>query len=190
MNVVIVPGYGDGTDYIKKLTSKWPDKYGIDPLIYPFGTVDESGELAPPENYDDRWQAFEKVIQPLGPTAVIGISFGVGIAARALQDHPEIVTKSVFISGPHKLSDLKMHVVNSSYKMLNKSLPAFDPNTLPVEKIMTIRPWADNVIPPNIVAIDGATNLRVPGIPLVGHGAGIAAAFLFRSKAMTDFIKN
>lgn len=179
MNVIIVPGYGDQAGYIEKLTKNWPKRFGLEPHIHPFGTID------PAETYDRHWQEFSEVLESLGKAAVVGISFGASIAARALQDYPKQVNRAVFISGPHRLSDLNPDTVNNKYPMLNKSLPAFNVDALPASKIMTTRPLSDGVIAPKNVVIENATNLRVP---VVGHGAGIAAALLLRSKAMSDFL--
>lgn len=180
MNAVIVAGYGDSTDYIESLTKSWSSKYGVNVYPYAFGTVDKL------ETYDTHWREFEDYIATLGKTAVIGISFGWGIAARALIEHPEIVNRVVCISGPSHLKDMNPQTVQTKYPMLEKSLTAFDILGLPVEKTATFRPIYDNVIPQNKVPIDGALNYRVPAL---WHGPGIAAALLLRAKTITNFIK-
>lgn len=179
MNVVIVPGYGDRTDYIERITAHWPEKYGLEPHIHPFGTTGSE------ETYDSHWHDFENVLEELGQTAIIGVSFGVGIAARAIQDYPDIVNRIVGISGPHRLQDLNPKTVDNKYPILKKSLTTFDTNTLPVEKIMTFRPLFDNVIAPRKVIIPGAMNYRVPAI---GHGPGIFAALAFRTRTIAKFV--
>ncbi len=179
MNVTIVAGYGDQTGYIERVTNDWPERYDLLPHIYAFGTND------PPETYKEHWEEFVDVLREIGRTAVIGISFGVSIAARAVLNYPDIATKAIFISGPHLLSDLNPRTVETKYPMLGKSLSAFDPNALPTERIMTIRPLWDSVIKPSKVMLPGAKNERVVAF---GHGLGIYTALAFRAGAIANFI--
>ncbi len=179
MNVLIVPGYGDRYDYIEKATEHWSEKYGIEPEIYVFGTK-------PEDEYAPNWLAFEAKLQQMGNTAIIGASFGVTIALRALQDHPDIVSCAVGISGPHDLKDMDQKTVDKKYQLLNESLPAFSVDKLPLDKVMTLRPIYDGVIEPKKVFIKDATNKRMLTI---GHPLGIFWAFKFNGRAITDFIK-
>ena len=177
--VVIVAGYGDRTDYIEHLTARWPQKYDLEPHVYAFGTLEA------PETYEDRWQEFEDKINVIGQTAVIGVSFGFSIAARAMLEHPEQVDRIVSIAGPHDLSAVNQETLDKKYPMLNRSLSAFNDSLLPVDRVMTLSPLIDPTVSPANVIIQGAKNHKVP---MFGHGPGIVAAFLLREKTIASFI--
>lgn len=181
MNTIIVPGYGDGQNYIDRITQHWPEKYGLNPQVIPFGTNDLTSD------YEEKWTAFETKLRDFGKTAIIGISFGVTIALRAMQDYPDLVSSAVCISGPHDIRDVDQPTIKRKYPLLNESLRAFSIDNLPVEKVMTIRPRYDSVIDPDKVAIRDATNLRVP---IAGHATGIAWALKFKAGDIAKFIKD
>jgi pimeloyl-ACP methyl ester carboxylesterase len=187
VNVIIVPGYGDIDGYIKHFTGHWSEKYGVEPYIHRFGSTD------PPELYDQNWQRFVEVMHEQQATAVIGISFGFSIAARALVDYPDQIRRIVSIAGPHDISALKPDTVQTKYPMLGESLGALKKSlakagmqSLPSENIMTLRPLTDRIIDPKKVTIEGAKNHR---IPMFGHNLGIPTALAVQSKMITDFLQ-
>lgn len=177
--VFIIPGYGDNTGYIKRLTRHWPKKYGLKPYIYAFGSKDR------PEQYQRNWQRFIETLKEVEPEVVIGISFGFSIACRSIIDYPKIVKKIVSIAGPSDLAKLNPETIRNSYPMLGKSLSAFNPKDLPVERILTLRPLIDTVVYPKNVVVSGAINKR---IPMISHAGGIGAAFIFRAGTIARFI--
>lgn len=179
-DVVIVAAYHDRTDHIEYFTANWEQRFGLRPHAYAFGTNDG------PETYDEHWNDFENFIGGMGDIAIIGTSFGVTIGDRAIIEHPDKVKKMVAIAGPHRFSDLNPETIDSKYPMLRQSLSAYDADDLPVEKIMTLRPFKDSVINPNVVKLEGAANAR---IPMSGHALGIVTALAFQSRKIARFIK-
>lgn len=177
-NVVIVPAYGDRTDYISFLTRKWPKRYGLQPHVYPFGTTNAS------ETYDENWSQYTEFVSDLGQVSIIGASFGGTVADRSLIELPN-VTKTVKIASPHSIKDFNRGYIEKNYPMLALSLKSYDPEELPAERIMTIAITNDKVIPPNMVPIEGAYNITLSA---PNHGLGIVTAFAIKGRQIADFL--
>jgi len=175
MNILIVPGYGDRTDYICKLTSSW-GRQNHHVRVHPFGTVNG-------RSYEENWQTFQNLIEP--DTGIVGISFGATIALRALQDHPDKVRKVAVVSGPHGFDGLSQQTIDTTYPMLNASLGALTVDSIDTTRVRTYAPPIDGVINPTHVPIDGAEHRRVLA---AGHSLGIVMAFLQHGREMHDFI--
>jgi pimeloyl-ACP methyl ester carboxylesterase len=178
VKTVVVPGYGDETAFYEWATRNW-DKLGLDVEIHPFGTVD------PPETYDQHWQQFKEFLEGLGRVAIVGVSFGGGPALRAQQELSDLVNCVVCISAPHNIADMDIEKVRRDYPMLKPSLEHVDINAFEVEKILTVSPLQDGVVPRNAARIEGATNLTVP---VFGHPFGIGAAFVLKRKEIARFV--
>ena len=180
MKVLIVPGYGDVDSYIKRLTKRWPKRYGLDIYIHPFGSTD------PPEKYNDNWRRFVEVLKRERPEAIIGISFGFSIAARAMIEYPDQVKRVVSICGPHDLQDMNPKTIRTKYPMLGKSLAALNPKDLQPDRILTLRSWYDEVLRDAKVAVPGAKNRH---IPMVEHAASIVVSLAVQGRLIAKFLK-
>ncbi len=179
MKVIAVAGYGDSTGYIKYLTHSWKRRYGLDVEPFAFGTT------KPATEYPELWSAWVAKLEQLGSVAMIGISFGFGIAARSKLEFPDKVGRIVGICCPHDLRDLDPNTIEQKYRMLNYSLAAFDSAKLPLEDVMTVRSTRDEVIDPQQVIIPGAQNVVTPGF---SHGSGIVSALTLRGSHIASFI--
>ncbi len=183
--VLIIPGYGDRQDYIEFITRKWPKRYGLNPTLFSFHTANASSKNAE-DIYSRNWYMFSKLVRQVGKVSVIGLSFGVSIADRSLIELPE-VNNIVCIGGPHRLEDMNLHTVKTKYPMLEHSLSGFQVDDLPTERIMTITPFTDGTVNPEVAQLEGAKNLKVP---VFGHPVGLAAGLFLRASNIAEFINN
>lgn len=176
----IMVGYRDQILPIKLATALWPVRYGVRPIVRKFGTLD------PPHYCSRNWDRHVSRVEEEESMARIGISFGGGVQARTMIEHPEKVTCATFIASVLNLEDIDPVKAEEKYQMLNYSLPVFDTATLPADKIMTVASYSDQLMRPEAVAIDGARNILTPGR---NHAMAIMAALTLRAGAITDFIK-
>lgn len=154
MKTLFVPGYGNRREYIEAAIRHWPDHYGLDPEVHVFGWSNADA-------YEARWQAFEAVMQKYSRLALVGISAGAGVVLRALAAYPEKVASAVSICGPARLEGLNPFMVERRYGMIRQSLGALALEAVDAERVMTVRPIYDEVVPASTVVVPGADNRRV-----------------------------
>lgn len=180
MNIAIVPGYGDRLGYLERLTRNWPDRFGSQVSIVPFGW---SGEAA---SFDEKDQKFLDTIQAMGEVGIVGISAGASAALRAKQAFLGQVTRVVTICGPVHLQHMKREKLHDKYPLLERSLELLSLDSLPAEDILTLRPLFDEVALVRAMAIDGAIDIRMK---MVGHAASIAWGMYHHAADINDFLK-
>lgn len=181
MNVIVVPGYGDRSDYLETATKKWQKRYGLNPEIVVFGW---SGEAS---SFDQKWEQFSRTVQGKEETAIIGISAGASVAIRAMQSYPEIVKKVVTICGPVHPERMNRTTLHKNYPVLERSLDQLSLDGLASERVMTLRPLYDNVVNTHAMRIDGAQDHRMK---VVGHPTGILWAMYINASRMSRFINS
>lgn len=180
MNVLIIPGYGDRWDYIARATKHWPQKYDIQPEIYVFGWNGQA------DTYDQKWQQFDKKLQQLGDAAIIGISAGASVAVHALQKYPAKIRKVITVCGPVHADRMNPQTLHNKFPVLECALEDFSLNQLPADRVMTMRPYYDQLVPINAMMIEGAHDKRVT---MMLHNLSILAALFGYSRTMAEFIK-
>ncbi len=181
MRVVIVPGYGDRSDYLERAAQNWGERFGLEPEIVVFGWNGVG------KSYDEKWNRFSQTIQEMGEVAIIGISAGASAAVRALQTHPDLVKKVITICGPVHKSLMNPKTLHNEYPVLEQSLERLTLKNLPSERVMTLRPLYDNVVDIEAMRIDGAHDKRML---VTHHTFSIVWAMYINANRMAKFINS
>ncbi|HSX23758.1 MAG TPA: alpha/beta hydrolase [Candidatus Saccharimonadales bacterium] len=180
MNVLIIPGYGDRQDYIDRTTRNWDKRYGIKPQVYVFGWNGEAN------SYEEKWQRFDEKLQQLHKTAIIGISAGASVAVRALQEHPDEITKVITVCGPVHADKMNPRTLHNRFPVLERSLEHLSLKGLEAKRVMTVRPMYDQLVPIDAMVIDGAQDVR---LRMVRHIPSVLLGIFGYGKTMSNFIK-
>lgn len=179
MRVVIVPGYGDRADYLKKLSDRWLKRFGSELVIVPFGW---SGEVA---SFDAKDLNFMDRIKSMGEVGIIGISAGASAALRAQQLLGDQVRKVVTVCGPVHASLMNKDTLHDKYSLLEQSLAKLQPKKIPAEDVLTLRPLYDELVPVQAMKLEGATDIRMK---MIGHGPSILWAMYRHAQDMNNFL--
>lgn len=180
MKALIIPGYGDRWDYIARATRHWPEKYDIEPEIFVFGWNGEA------DTYRKKWQQFDKKLQQLDDTAIIGISAGASVAVHALQKYPAKIRKVITVCGPVHADRMNPQTLHNKFLVLESALEDFSLNQLSADRVMTMRPYYDQLVPVDAMRIDGAHDRRVL---MILHNLSILTALFGYDRTMAEFIK-
>lgn len=180
MKTIIIPGYGDRFDYIERATKNWARNYDLEPEVYVFGW---SGD---PETYDANWREFDEVLQHIGVAAIIGISAGASVAARALQIYPEKIKKVVTICGPLHPEKMNPSTLHNKYPILERSLENISLENIDPDRVMTLRPLHDDVVSTEAMFLEGAHDKR---IKTFGHAFTIGWTMFTKGETMANFIQ-
>lgn len=178
MKTIIIPGYGDRTDYLKPTLARWEKKFNCRPEVVIFGWDGEAGD------YERRWSQFCEAIKPMGKIAIIGISAGASVGLRALQEFPNRVSKLITVCGPINSAHMSRQKLQSTYPLLERALDALDLPNAPADQVMTLRPLFDEVVSVDAMQLPGATDKR---IAMIGHAPSIAWGMFHYARDMHDF---
>lgn len=181
MNVVIVPGYGDRSDYLKTASKTWSQRFGLEPDIFVFGWNGEA------ESFDEKWTQFSEYIEQLEDIAIIGISAGASVALRALQTYPNRVKKVVTICGPAHPEVMDLVKLRRDYPVLERSLDQLSLDGLPADRVLTLRPIYDDAVTTKAMIIDGAKNVQMN---IAFHSVGIVWAMYVHARRIATFINS
>lgn len=190
--VVIIPGLGDDQRWnivaLEFLTRNWHKK-GITPLIHAVLWRDEEG-------FQPKFQKLLDLIDSLSEeniVSIIGASAGGSMAFNAFCAKKDVLHRVVNVCGRLRAGK---HVIRSLENKAESS-PAFEQSVhlfehnehnltyLDWERMMTIRPIIDEVVPSATVRLAGAENLIAP-VP--EHTLGIFFSFLF-SRQIIHFLQ-
>lgn len=124
--------------------------------------------------------------------SLVGISAGASGALNAYVRRKDKINRVIFVCG--RLGQFEL--INPSYFMRN---PVFkeslshvsesleDLGTMDKQKMLSMQPLHDGLVPPSSTKISGVENKR---IFCIGHVASIFAAFLLHGRSITKFIKS
>lgn len=179
MNTLIIPGYGDERGYIDRAVRNWSQKYGIQPDVRVFGWFGAA------DDYEPNWERFDECLKQLGEVAIIGISAGASVGVRALQAYPDKIKKLITVCSLVDTSRMDLNKLHNRYPVLERSLQHISLKGLPAERIMTLRPLYDEVIPICDMKIEGAKDVR---LPMIGHSPSLGLAMYGYARTMANFI--
>ncbi|MGH9858284.1 MAG: hypothetical protein ACRD4B_10610 [Acidobacteriota bacterium] len=155
--VLIVPGLGDHTGYIKKATRNWPRKYGVEPHVFVFGW---SGSV---DAYEAKYKRFLQEVARLAKQdkiAVLGISAGTALVMNAAIDLPSKIDSVINICGRVRAGK---HGIWSfhSFPLHWKCVEELERKDATKLNPLTIYTPFDEAVPASHVITKGAKNKRV-----------------------------
>lgn len=189
--VIIAPGLDGRIDKIKWLTKNWPEKYGLQPIMVPI--IWKDGESFTPKlkQITDLIDRFAKNGDKI---SLIGCSAGGSAVFNAFMVRKtkiyRVVNNGGFLRPGHRTGYRSLATrtaLSPAFKQSVLNFAALESNLTPADKakILTVRPIWDELVPPETVYINGATN-KV--IPMVEHILGLGLA-LIRFDPIIKFLK-
>lgn len=178
--VIFIPGLGDVSKYIEVLTTHWPERFGLSPVIFRYGWDDDL------KTYEEKYEQLRDLLKEVGPAPIVGISAGGSVAANILRRHQDLVTAAITICGPVRLREQDLTSKRLlEHPLLRQSIMEVENQGTIAKKVMTFRPLYDRIVSPSNVPIKGASNHRVATI---GHVVGIPWILWRKARTISDFI--
>lgn len=191
-NLFIIPGIGYTVDWIKFLTRNWERKYGIEPHVVDFNWMADSEKF--PGRFERMGKYLDEDMKDGREISLLGISAGGSAVINLFYPRRNKIKKVVTICGRVRDPNVRkmwnhkpevLGVYEESVKLCEKNLDKLSDEYK--EKIMTVRPYFDEVVPLRTMTIEGARNERVNSAQ---HMVSIALSMSLYSKIIVDFLKN
>ena len=167
-SVIIIPGLGDNTDYIKLLSKSWM-KYGLNIIPYSVGWADGEKYFKP--KLDKLIRLIDKLVKAGEKISIVGTSAGGSAALNAFMERKDVIHKVINVCGRLRVGP---ESGLWSFLLRTKSSPSFADSVRMCEanqkqlskddkkKIMTITPlFGDQLVPYSTIPIDGALNKKL-----------------------------
>jgi hypothetical protein len=191
-NLLIIPGLGDDVNWTKFLTRNWEKNYGIKIHVIAFGWEGDASK------FQSRFNAMEKNLDALlekeENVSLLGISAGGSAVINLYFKKRTKVKKVVTVCGRLNDVNIKPSWKNNaeSYRILKHSIKLCEENTNKLinedkKRILTIRPYYDDIVPVRTMIINGALNEKIYSVQ---HMISIALGLTFYSKKIADFLKS
>ncbi len=184
-HIIYLPGIGDHKDHGQiKILNSWTSA-GIEVRYHRVGWAAE-------EPLDIKIEKVVKLINKLdGRVSVVGVSAGASLAINVMAACEDKVLAVVLICGKfikaQKIGpnySLKNPILKESVEQSEQNLKAMPPYQK--QKILSIRPIFDNVVPVADMVIPGATNQRIVSF---WHIPSIFLAITIYRRSIISFIK-
>lgn len=192
ITLIIIPGLGDDARYTKFLMRSWEIKYGIRPQVITFGWKGSKTDFA--AKYKKMNEKVDEIVKKAEDVSILGISAGASAALNIFYQRPDKIRHMISVCGRlrdpnigkmwnHKESDLG--VFEESIKLCEQNLEKLNKNDK--KRILTVRPFFDDIVPVRTMTIDGAVNKRINAFQ---HMISINLAMTLYSKTIADIIKS
>ena len=188
--VIIIPGLGDQSAHLRFITKAWK-KFGLETIVYPMGW--NNGEHFAPKM--QRLLAMIDEMKKRGDTiSLIGCSAGGSAAINVFIARKKSIHRVINDCGRLRIGTARGF---RSFVQRTRTSPAFAESIQLLEKtkqqltradrekIMTIRPIFDEVVPGDTVPLDGAYNMN---LPTIGHSVSIILALTIFSQSIISFL--
>jgi pimeloyl-ACP methyl ester carboxylesterase len=189
--VIYIPGLGD-----KRRSLLWVQQVLLRTWrVYGFSSYVFSVDWANRQSFEDRFNDLLELIDKLhhdgASVSLIGASAGASTAILGLIERPDKVTGVVTICGQIYAANALRGPAAAANPRFKQSLARMDAGIellTPKDRhhILTLRPRADAIVPPNEATVFGATNYRMP---VSGHLVGIGFGIWFESYRIVRFLK-
>jgi len=189
-HVIIIPGLGNGIAKHIWASNSWK-KFGIIPHVFDTKwKIEENGFQS---KLDRALKLVDSLTNDSSRISIIGNSAGSSFAINIFSARKKQINKIVINCGRVRDGDWPWF----TFDQATASSPSFKESVLRSQqiektltnierqKILTIRPIFDEVVPPFTVPIKGATNKIVPSIE---HSISIALNMTLFKKQIIDFI--
>lgn len=186
--IIYIPGLGDHKLGRQASIVKWWRIFGVHPVIYTMNWL-ENG------TFEHRMEELQKKIDGLikegHAVSIVGVSAGASVALSIFSKRKDVMHRAVCLCG--KIGNLD--AINPRYfkrhpnfypsvKELQRSLPALTAKDK--ERILSIRPLFDEVVPVKDSVLTGSMHKI---LPTIGHVPSIAYGISIGSFGIIRFIK-
>lgn len=189
-HLVIIPGLGDNDDYVRFLTRSWERKYDIKTHVIAFGWKGKANEFEDHLNKLRRY--IDNLLKQNGDVSILGISAGASAAINLFSARKHKINKVISVCGRLRDQNVKQRFYYPKMQLdiFKKSLNLCEINQEKLtkedkERILTIRPFYDDVVPVRTMTIDGAVNRKIFAAQ---HGISIYLAMTLYSKTIVKLL--
>jgi len=191
-HTIIIPGLGNNIALHKWVTSNW-EKYGVIPHV--FDTRWKIEEIGFQEKYNRALELIDSLLSRGHSLSIVGNSAGSSFALNLFGERRDKIKRVIINCGRVRDGDWPWFTFNQA----TKQSPSFKESVLRAQelektftkedrnKILTLRPLFDEVVPPSTVRINGANNLITPSIE---HSLSIALNMTLYKQRIINFILN
>lgn len=189
-NLFIIPGIGYTVDWIKFLTRNWEKKYGIEPHVVDFNWMADSEKF--PGRFERMGKYLDEDMKDGRDISLLGISAGGSAVINLFYPRRNKIKKVVTVCGRVRDPNVRkmwnhkpevLGVYQESVKLCEKNLDKLTPDDK--KRILTIRPFYDEVVPVRTMIIDGANNQRINAAQ---HMISISLAMTLFSGRISKFV--
>lgn len=187
--IIVVPGLGDGGRFFRFMVKNWWRMFPIE--VHAFGWRDKGAKLIDKQN--SLLQRIDALTKDGRKIYLIGISAGGSAVLNAFMARRLVVSGVVNVCGrlregvgvhpTLKKAARTSEIFAQSVKSCERELSSLTNSDL--EKILTIRPIYDEIVPTSTVGIEGATNIIIPSF---FHGVGIRCSMIFLRNKIINFL--
>lgn len=190
--VIFIPGLGDGVKKIQLATYHWR-WFGLTPLVYSIGWRDG-------EDFQPKLNRLITLIDTYAysgnTVSLVGTSAGGSAILNAFNKRKSKIHRVINVCGRLRVGP---HHGFRSFEYCTQSSPAFAQSVQLCEKIqtyltisdrqkiMTMQPVFDEVVPPDTTMVKGTENKTIPSI---GHALSIALSLTLISNPLIKFLNN
>lgn len=189
--ILLAPGMNGNIEPIKFLTRNWQEKYGLTPEPIQI-TWKDSAPFQP--KLKKIVDAIDEFVEKGDKVSLVGCSAGGPLMINAFIDRKNKVHRVANLSGflrpgtakgfrsfeTRSAASIAIQEAVAKLNNLDKQLTDKDK-----EKILTVRPWFDELVPGETVVIQGALNKTVP---MFEHVLGISLS-LVKYNPLIMFLK-
>ena len=189
--VILIPGLGDNFQWIKFLIGNWERKHGLIARFHVMPWQGDEHEFEPKlqrllGDIDSHLENGDKV-------SLVGLSAGGSAVINAFALRSDKILKVVNVCGRLRagedVSALSGIVGKTSFSFIKSVLRCEEVlkslSTKQKQKILTIRPFYDEIVPVSTVTIEGAKNIQINSIE---HVLSIGLALSLYSRKIIDHL--
>jgi len=189
-HIIIIPGLGNGVIRHKWATNSWK-KFGI--ITHVFDTKWKTEEKGFSEKLKRALILVDSLSDKNSRISVVGNSAGSSFALNLYGERKKQISRVIINCGRVRSGDWPWF----TFDQATKSSPSFKESVLRAQKIektftsndrqkiLTLRPLFDEIVPPFTIPIQGARNEIIPSI---GHVISIALNMTLFKRRIINFI--
>src|SRR3989338_3160596 len=167
--VILVPGLGDDTRFLKWATRNW-EKYGLEPIVHSVGWRD--GENSFETKLNRLLNFIDEFVKQGNQVSLVGTSAGGSAVLNAFIERKDSIHKVINVCGrlkvgptsgfrPFQSKTQTSPAFAESVKLCENGIKSLDESDL--KKIMTVHAmFGDELVPSETTIIKGALNTKVP----------------------------
>tara|TARA_Y100000310_G_scaffold73282_1_gene69450 strand:+ start:1600 stop:2172 length:573 start_codon:yes stop_codon:yes gene_type:complete len=185
-NVIIIPGLSDSTGPLKFITKHW-GKFNLKTIIHPFGWTGNKNE------FQNRLKNLINLIDSFdGEVSLIGTSAGASAVFNAYYEREDKVKKLINICGRIREGNSATPTLEKAAGdklIFKKSVIECEKGllTTETEKILTVIPKKDSIVPIETMKLKDATIYQLP-FPAIQHNLNISLALTLCKKRIINFL--
>lgn len=189
-HVIIIPGLGNGVEKHERASNNWK-KFGIIPHVFDAKWKIEENGFQP--KLDRALKLVDSLSNKTSRISIVGNSAGSSFALNIFGERKKQIHKVIVNCGRVRDGDWTWF----TFEQATETSPSFKESVLRAQelektytkidrqKILTLRPIFDEVVPPFTVPILGAKNIIIPSIE---HSLSIALNMTLLKKRLINFI--